>query len=133
MAYHPMIDLRCWTKAASGNGLVSMSAIYLSVGVALMMISWRSTCSRKWRKDWLMCLVHGLILGRRESLSLPLLSSKTVQWIFGGSYWTFSPSSCAFLRMPIMGMTSPRLVERAIYSASMVDKALIVCILAWTS
>ena len=128
-AYHPMIDLQCWTKAVLGNGLVSMSAICFSVCVALMMISWHSTCSRKWWIDWLMCLVRGRILGRRASSSAPLLSSKTVQWIFGGRYWTCSPSSRASLRMPIKRMTSLRLVERAMYSASVVDNAVIVCIL----
>ena len=129
MIYHPVIDRRCWTKAASGSGLVRMSAICLSVGIAFTMISWRSTCSRKWWKDLLMCLVHGRILGRWASSRAQLLSSKTVQWTFGGRSWSCSPFLRVSLRMPINGMTSLTLVDSAMYSAYVVDRAVIVCIL----
>ena len=39
------------------------------------------------------------------------------------------PCSLASLSIPIMGITSLKLVERAMYSASVVDNAVMVCIL----
>ena len=48
---------------------------------------------------------------------------------FGGMSLTFSPLSRASFRMPIKGMTSLRLIDSAMYSASVVDRAVIVFIL----
>ena len=76
-----------------------------------------------------MCLVLGRILGSRASSSAPLLSSKTVQCTLGGKSSMRTPCSRASLRSPISGITSLRLVERAMYSASVVDMAVMVCIL----
>ena len=75
-----------------------------------------------------MCLVLRRILGSRVSSRAPLLSSKTVQWILGGKSPTGKPCSHASMRSPIEGMTSLRLVDSAMYSASVVDMAAIVCI-----
>ena len=124
-----MIDLQCCMKTALGKDLVWMSAICLSVSIALTMISWCSTCSQKWWKDWLMCLVRRRNFGRQASSSAPLLSSRTVQCIFGCMFWICSPCSHTSFRMPVKRMTSHRLVERAMYSASVVDNVVIAFIL----
>ena len=76
-----------------------------------------------------MCFIRGRIFGIQANSKVLLLSSKTVQWIFGGMSLILTPCSMASLSMPISGMTSLRLVDRAIYSASVVDNAVIVCIL----
>ena len=76
-----------------------------------------------------MCLVRGRIFGSLASSKAPLLSSNTVQWTFGGKNFTRRPCSVASFNMPIKGITSLKLVERAIYSASVVDSAVMVCIL----
>ena len=76
-----------------------------------------------------MCLVLGCILGSLAGSRAPLLSSKTVQCTFGGRESTSRPFSLASWSIPIMGMTSLKLMERAMYSASVVDIAVIVCIL----
>ena len=94
-----------------------------------MCMSCRSTYSLKWCYDWFMCFVRGRIFGIRANSKAPLLSSKTVQWIFGGTSLILTPCSTASLSMPISGITSLRLVDKAIYSASVVDNAVIVCIL----
>ena len=106
-----------------------MSAICCSVSVASIRISFLSTSSWKWWYDWFMCLVLGRILGSRASSSAPLLSSKTVQCTLGGKSSMRTPCACASMRSPISGITSFRLVERAMYSASVVDMAVMVCIL----
>ena len=93
-----------------------------------MMISFHSTCSWKCWYDWFMCLVLERILGSHASSSALLLSSKTVQWILGGKSPTCKPCSHASVRSPIKGMTSLRLVDSAMYSASVVDMAVIVYI-----
>ena len=76
-----------------------------------------------------MCLVLGRIFGSLASSRAPLLSSNTVQCTLGGRQSIVSPCSLASRSIPIMGMTSLKLVERAMYSASVVDIAVIVCIL----
>ena len=76
-----------------------------------------------------MCLVRGRIFGSRASSSAPLLSSKTVQCTLGGKPSMRTPCARASVRSPISGITSLRLVERAMYSASVVDMAVMVCIL----
>ena len=76
-----------------------------------------------------MCLVRGRILGSRASSSAPLLSSKTVQCTLGGKSSMSMPCARASMRSPIRGITSLRLVESAMYSASVVDMAVMVCIL----
>ena len=76
-----------------------------------------------------MFLVLGRILGRRANSSAPLLSSKTVQCILGGKSSTLTPCARASVRSPIRGITSLKLVESAMYSASVVDMAVMVCIL----
>ena len=76
-----------------------------------------------------MCLVLGRILGRRANSSAPLLSSKMVQCILGGKLSMLTPCARASVRSPISGITFLRLVESAMYSASVVDMAVMVCIL----
>ena len=76
-----------------------------------------------------MCLVLGQILGSCANSSASLLSSKMVQWTLGGSSSMHNPCARASLRSPINGMTSFKLVDRAMYSASVVDMAVMVCIL----
>ena len=75
-----------------------------------------------------MCLVLGRILGSRANSNAPLLSSNTVQWILGGKSSMRTPCARASVRSPIKGITSLRLVESAMYSASVVDMAVMVCI-----
>ena len=76
-----------------------------------------------------MCLVLGCIFGRCANSSAPLLSSKTVQCILGRKSSMLIPCARASVRSPINGMTSLRLVESSMYSASVVDMAVMVCIL----
>ena len=76
-----------------------------------------------------MCLVLGQILGSLANSSAPLLSSKTVQCILGGKSSMRKPCARASMRSPINGMTSLRPVESVMYSTSLVDMAVIVCIL----
>ena len=76
-----------------------------------------------------MCFVLGRILGNRANSNALLLSSNMVQWILGGKLSIWTPCSVASLSMPISGMASLRLVARAMYSASVVDNAVSVCIL----
>ena len=76
-----------------------------------------------------MCLVLGHILGRCTNSRAPLLSSKTVQCILGGKSSMLTPCARASVRSPISGITSLRLEESAMYSASVVDMAVMVCIL----
>ena len=76
-----------------------------------------------------MCFVRGRNFGKRANSNAPLLSSNTVQWILGGKLVILTPCSVASLSIPIKGMTSLRLVDKVMYSASVVDKAVIACIL----
>ena len=76
-----------------------------------------------------MCLVRGRILGSHASSNAPLLSSKTVHRTLGGNSSTHRPCSRASLSNPIKRMTSLKLVDSAMNSASVVDMAVMVCIL----
>ena len=76
-----------------------------------------------------MCLACGRILGSRARSSAPLLSSKTVQCTSGGKSSMSTPCARASVRSPIRVITSLRLVDSAMYSASVVDMAVMVCIL----
>ena len=76
-----------------------------------------------------MCFVLGRIFGNHANSNAPLLSSNTVQWILGGKLSSLTRCSVASLSIPISVMTSLRLVDRVMYSASMIDNAMIVCIL----
>jgi hypothetical protein len=77
----------------------------------------------------LRCLVLGLILGTFAISMAPALSSKTFQCILGVA---FSTGIFCFLASSIyhmIGNTSLMACESAMYSASVVDKAISVCIL----
>ena len=70
-----------------------------------------------------MCLVLGRILGSRTISNAPELSSKILQWIFGGATVTANPVWLISLTSCIRCKTSRMLSEIALYSASVEDSA----------
>jgi len=87
------------------------------------------TSSLKWWYLIFRCFVLGLILGTFAISIAPELSSKTVHLIFGFPLWNLNPWSVASCSNHMMGITSLIDCERAMYSASVDDSAISVCIL----
>jgi hypothetical protein len=76
----------------------------------------------------LRCLVLGLILGTFAISIAPALSSKTLQCFLGVAFNTGIPCCLAYSISHMIGKTSLMAWESAMYSASVVDKAISVCI-----
>jgi hypothetical protein len=77
----------------------------------------------------LRCLVLGLILGTFAISIAPTLSSKTLQCILGVAFNTGIPQCLASSINHMIGNTSLMACESAMNSASVVVKAISVCIL----
>lgn len=75
-----------------------------------------------------MCFVLGRIRGDFANSSAPLLSSNSFEWhlISGIGIDSTLPNS---FRSDFIGIRSRKEVDNAMYSASVVDKAISVCIL----
>jgi hypothetical protein len=74
-----------------------------------------------------MCLDLGVILWALANSKAPELSSKALQYTFGVVMYTSICLAFISLRSSMRGITSLRAVDNAMYSASVVDRAIWVC------
>ncbi len=131
--YHPHIFICRYSNWGFGSGFVNISASWLLV---LMYSTWilGSSPSKpfvvhdlKWWYWIAKCFVLGRILGALTNSIAPALSSKTRHWIFGCVFINFIPfarnSSVKF----IMKITLRHAWLNAWYSASVADKAIVLC------
>jgi hypothetical protein len=117
--HHPINSFRNLWNFASVIDFVKISASWSSVLIHLMVMS-LPICDKKWWYFSAMCFVRGLILGDFTRSTQPLLSSKNVEC---SSPVTAASSSNKFF----IGMRSRMAWDNAMYSASVVDKAISVC------
>ena len=103
-----------------------MSAICNFVSTYRTEIVLLRTNERKWWYFNAICLVRDLIFGTLTRSMHPLLSSKTVQWTVGMVQEKVK-TGCNSCRSPIRGMTSRSDCDRAMYSLSVVERAISVC------
>jgi hypothetical protein len=83
-------------------------------------------CDRKWWNFSVMCFVRGLILGDFTRSTHPLLSSKIAECVIVSD--NSSPATAASSSNNLfIGMRSRMAWDNAMYSASVVDKAIYVC------
>ena len=74
-----------------------------------------------------MCLVRGRSFGSLASSKAPELSSNTLQYTFGSVQMVLNLRTLNSSSKYIMGIVSCREVDKAMYSASVVDKATCDC------
>ena len=74
-----------------------------------------------------MCLVRGHNLGALANSRAPWLSLETVQWTLGTRDGILTSQDASSSISCIMKITSQRAVDRAIYLASVVNRAMIGC------
>ena len=128
--YHFKSNFLRYSKVGRGSGLVNMSAIWSFVLICWILIWFVCTQCRKWWYCAAMCLVRGRSLCCVASSRAPTLSSKTRQCTVGESLLGIgAPYFSNSFTSSIRNITSLSAVESATHSASVVLKAMVVCIL----
>ena len=75
----------------------------------------------------LICFVHGCNFGVHAISNAPQLSSKTLQWIFGIAGCDLISWECISFMSSNIGISSRHAVDRAMYLASIVERAISIC------
>ena len=118
--------VRNWSR---GSGLVKISPSCSLVDMWLIHIVLATTCERKWCNRTDKCFVRGRVRWLVAISMQLLLSSKTLHFICGISELKTKPLSLSSRKRFITAMTSRKAVESAMYSASVVLRAMRLCIL----
>ena len=125
--YHQLISLcRNKQKLFSPKVLVKISAIFSVVSMDLMMIVPSLTNRQKWWYLMAMCFVRGVNFGIFATVIQLSLSSQTVQLNNGSLVNSPNNPAVSFMR-PRNGFTSRIVLDRAIYSLSVVLREISIC------
>ena len=125
--FHPINWWDKLLKAGFGRGFVNRSAIWFFVEICSMEMVLFTTWERKWCRRIERCLVRGRLRWLVASLMQLMLSSKVRHWMVGVSLWMSNWNCFNSCNKWMMLMTSRRAVDRAMYSASVVLKAIKLC------
>ena len=124
---HPMIFLQRCSYVWRGKALLKMLAFCSFVSILQTFIILFLTASLKWWYLMAMCFVLGRVLGTLASSSVPLLSSKSVQFIFSVGSSLILIIVFNSIINSLSGNISLVVVDKVIYSASVVQSAISVC------
>ena len=123
MQHHPMNFSLIYSKVSLGSGFVKISPCCSFVSTLTIINFPDKTHSLKWWYFIAMCLVLGLYFGTFASSSAPLLSSNRVHFIVNSVQDISNILDISNIR-PLMGIRSLAAVDKAMYSASVVLRAI---------
>ena len=108
--------------------LVKISAVFILLSTLNILIVPLATCLRKkWYGGTAMCLDRGVILGEVAKIKAPLLSSNTDEYVDVRKVGSFINNDATYSTKDFSGRRLRILALSAIYSASIVERAISVC------
>ena len=119
--------LRNFTNCGLGKGLVNISAVCSFVEICSIQIVLFITYDRKWWSLMDKCLVRGLVLWFVAIFRQLMLSSNVLHTIFGVNLCMVIPLASNSRNKWMTAITSLNAVDKAIYSASVVLRAMSDC------
>ena len=124
--YHNMRSNISFLNMTLYSGFVKISASWSFVSIWKIEIVLSATCFRKWWYLTAMCFILGVNFELSDTLMQLLLSSNTLQWNSGLGLWRGKNSPTSTIKF-MKGITSLIAWYRAMYSDSVVLKAIYVC------